>query len=50
MKIYTGDDKHVVSVYVDKKQLIGYEDADYDFIEQVLLVITDPNAKADLLK
>lgn len=50
LKVYIGDDKDVVSILTDKKILEGYPAQDLDFIEQVLLVITDPAAKSDLFK
>lgn len=48
IKVYVGDDRHVVSVIADKKCLEGYPAEDFDFIEQILLVITDPEAKKDI--
>lgn len=50
IKTYTGDDRNVVSVIAEKKILEGYPVQDLDFIEQILLVITDPEAKADIMK
>ena len=49
-KTFIGDDSKAVLVFGEKKLLEGYPEEDMDFLEQVLLVITDPAAKADILK
>ena len=46
--IKTSYDKNVV--YVDKKLLENYPEQDLDFIKQILLVVTDPKAKIDIMK
>lgn len=47
---YVGDDKNIVSVIAEKKQLENYPDEDMDFLEKVVVLITDPAAKSDILK
>ena len=49
LKVYIGDDRNVISLIVDKKPLEGYAPIDLDFVEQVVLVVTDPEAKKDIL-
>ena len=50
LKGFIGDDNKVVSIFADKFQLINYPKEDFDFLEQVLIVITDPKARSEILK
>jgi len=50
IKEYLGDDSQVDTLIVEKKALIGYHEEDLDFLEQVIIAITDPEAKVDIFK
>ena len=50
LKPYVGDDSKVVVIIAEKKLIGDYPIEDLDFLEQVLLVVTVPEAKIDLLK
>jgi hypothetical protein len=50
LKPFIGDDKNIVTLIAEKKILHGYHTADLDFLEQIFILITEPSAKADLLK
>jgi len=49
LKIFIGDDKENTLVIAEKKKLPNYPDADMDFLEQVIVVVTEPAAKVDIL-
>jgi len=50
IKEYTGDDSSVVSVLAVKKLLENYPEEDLDFLEQIFIAITDPQAGSDILR
>jgi Holliday junction resolvase RusA-like endonuclease len=50
LKEYTGDDRDVVSVLAVKKNLEGYPENLYDFIEQTVVAVTTPDALSDISK
>ena len=50
LKDFIGDDNKVVSILADKLRLENYPKEDLDFFEQVLLVVTNPRARLDILK
>ncbi len=50
LKEYIGDDRNVLCVIAEKKKLENYPDEDMDFLEQIVIYITDPSAKKDILK
>ena len=50
LKPFVGDDSKIVSILADKKELENYPTEDLDFLEQIFIVVTDPSARADILK
>lgn len=50
LKEFIGDDNKIISLLVDKYKIEDYPKEDLDFLEQVLIVVTDPKAKQDILK
>lgn len=48
LKLFIGDDAHVVTLIVEKKCLPDYPKEDLNFIEQVVACVTDTRAKAYL--
>ena len=50
LKEYLGDDSQVDNLIIEKKLLPNYPEEDLDFLEQVIVAITDPEAKVDILK
>ncbi len=50
LKEYIGDDSQVDTLIGEKKLLPNYYEEDLDFIEQVIIAITNPEAKVDILK
>lgn len=49
LKPFIGDDSGVVTVIAEKKPIRNYQEEDLDFLEQVFVVVTTPEAKADIL-
>lgn len=50
LKEFVGDDKKIVSLYLDKKKIVNAPIEDIDFFEQSLIFISTPDAKKDLFK
>ncbi len=50
LKPFIGDDSRIVSILAEKKLLGNYPKEDYDFLEQVFILIADPDAKKDIFK
>lgn len=50
LKVFIGDDTKNVLVIAEKKRLPNYPEADMDFLEQIVIVVTEPAARADILK
>jgi len=50
LKEYIGDDSQVDILIIEKKLLSGYDEKDLDFLEQAIVAVTNPEAKADILK
>jgi Holliday junction resolvase RusA-like endonuclease len=50
LKCYIGDDKNVVNLIVDKKMLYEeYDPSDLDFLENTLVLVSEPLAKKDIV-
>ena len=50
LKEFIGDDSKIVSLILEKKELGSYPKEDMDFVEQALLVLTDPKARTDIIR
>jgi len=50
LKQFIGDDSKITSISTDKYKLENYPKEDMDFLEQVIIVVTDPGARSDLFK
>ena len=47
---YIGNDRDVELIIAEKKSLEGYPVEAYDFLEQIVVAVTTPNARSDILK
>ncbi len=49
-KPFIGDDSKITTLIAEKRKLGNYQEADLDFLEQIMIVLTDPQARGDILK